>query len=178
MRISNIREHHHSLSHREAVESKLGISINTPSLFNHPPIQVWKELLEAFQKGATLAAGFDLPSGRVCREKALELLWSMSEAHNDVKREMLAADKKKSAGTELILASRLWDDPSPGRASSVKRRDVSGSEPPPSVHVGGGGARSAAHHERQRETTITTFIPTIIEYSQTGELTSEVMRSR
>ena len=89
VRISNIRDHHNSLSHRQAVERKLGIPINNASLFNHPPIEVWKELLAAFQKGGTLAAGFDLPSGRVSREKALELLWCMSEAHDDVKREML-----------------------------------------------------------------------------------------
>ena len=89
VRICNIREHHNSLSHRQAVERKLGMPINDAGRFNHPPIEVWKELLAAFQKGGTLAAGFDLPSGRVCREKALELLWCMSEAHDDVKREML-----------------------------------------------------------------------------------------
>ena len=89
VRISNIRDHHNSLSHRQAVERKLGMPINNAGRFNHPPIEVWKELLAAFQKGGTLAAGFDLPSGRVCREKALELLWCMSEAHDDVKREML-----------------------------------------------------------------------------------------
>ena len=89
IQISNLLVHQRSTSHLEAVARRLGdasIDVN----YSTPPAKLFKELYKAFQSGETPTAGFTLPSGHVCFDKANELLWCLYEADGDIKREYLA----------------------------------------------------------------------------------------
>ena len=48
-------------------------------------------MLRAFRKGAAPSADYELPSGRVSPEKLEKMLWCLSEASDDIKREVLRA---------------------------------------------------------------------------------------
>ena len=85
IQLSNLQYHQRSSTHRQNVDQFLGIA-GSSSYHVAPPHSLFKELFVEFKKGVTPTCGFDLPSGRVVREKANDMLWCLNEANADIKR--------------------------------------------------------------------------------------------
>jgi hypothetical protein len=90
IQISNMKKHHISTKHQTTVARKLGLP-ETQITHTAPSKQLFSELLKAFRSGDAPTMGYTLASGTVAADKALVMIWVISEAENDVKREQLAA---------------------------------------------------------------------------------------
>ena len=82
---SNLKRHHDSVDHRVCVATFFG----RPTTVEHsvPSIDVFKEVVKAFQTGAAPSAGYELRCGHVGEDKAQRLVWCLSEADIGMKRE-------------------------------------------------------------------------------------------
>ena len=52
-----------------------------------PSLDLFKDVFEAFQKGGSPSAGYNLPSGAIGPEKAHRMAWCLSEGDLDIRRE-------------------------------------------------------------------------------------------
>eukprot|EP00973_Karenia_brevis_P057663 8020894-Karenia_brevis.AAC.1 len=73
--------------HAKSVSQHVGIG-HTPA-FAGPRKSMFRDLLRTFCEGNAIADGFVLPDGRLGKQKATDMLWCISEAHNDNKRQWL-----------------------------------------------------------------------------------------
>ena len=91
--ISNLLTHQTSTNHARLVEQELGESSTSSAIsYTAPSSTAFKELLAAFQKGDAVQGaqkGFDLKSGIIGQHKAEAMLWCLSQARDDDKREAL-----------------------------------------------------------------------------------------
>jgi hypothetical protein len=92
--ISNLLTHQTSTNHARLVEQELGESSTSSAIsYTAPSSTAFKELLAAFQKGDAVQGaqkGFDLKSGIIGQHKAEAMLWCLSQARDDDKREAIA----------------------------------------------------------------------------------------
>ena len=88
-RINNLMRHHESPKHQEAVARFLGKEPSPDQSGSAPALALFEDVFRAFQRGAPPWQGYDLPSGRVGKEKACAMIWVLSEAHRHQKMEAI-----------------------------------------------------------------------------------------
>ena len=82
---SNLVRHANSAEHKKNVSELLGKPI--PIDVSLPSLDLFKDVFEAFQKGGSPSAGYNLPSGAIGPEKAHRMAWCLSGGDLDIRRE-------------------------------------------------------------------------------------------
>ena len=93
IRLANLQRHQESPDHLRAIADKFGLDMSSEirNAVTAPTLELFKELVEAFQKGGTTTSGFKLRTCSVSVEKANELLWCCEEAIVDTRLELISS---------------------------------------------------------------------------------------
>lgn len=84
LKISNLKDHQQSPNHKKAVAEVFSLASDDLQ-YTAPSLQLFKELIEAFQKGAAPTAGYKLRSGDVGVKKANQMLWCSDQAVREIR---------------------------------------------------------------------------------------------
>jgi hypothetical protein len=86
--LQNLLKHQSSTKHAQCIDDAFNESGQTVA-YTVPSAEMFKDLLSAFQKGEAPTNGYQLPSGICGKEKSDAMLWCLSEARDDDKREAI-----------------------------------------------------------------------------------------
>ena len=89
IQLSNLLEHHVSPCHQKAIAEQFHLEVDPQ--YTVPKASMFKELLQAFQKGGSMTGGFALKSGHATYEKAYNALWCCNEGLNEKRRENITS---------------------------------------------------------------------------------------
>ena len=90
IQFANLQAHHKTEMHQDAVSEFLGLGPRVHHAVA-PDRDLFKQVLREFHKGVAPQGGYQLAAGLVGAEKALKLLWCISEYIFETKRELMRA---------------------------------------------------------------------------------------